>query len=646
MRNAINCFAAAFLLSIALAAPAASQAKKITIIHTNDLQSRLLGFGPNRDYTPHTTGDDHTIGGIARLATLIDSLKSVAPERTLLLDGGDVLMGTLFHTIAREEALEYRLLARLGYDAVVIGNHEFDFGPDGLAQILQTAIDRTTPPLFLLSNAIYDSLDPRDDGLERLARDGHLRDSAIIERGGLRIGLLGLMGNDAAQVAAFASPVRFTPPVPAARAIAKALKAQGAEVVIALSHGGVVRRGDGSWRGDDIDLAREVAEVDVIVGGHSHTALPEPIFVAGKPVVQAGSEARFVGVLDLLIDDDRVAVERYVLLPVNDRIPGNAAIQAEVERCQQVIDEKILQPYGYRFAQVVVETAFDLRKQVGEAPLGNLVADAMHWSVERHDPPLDFAVEANGQLRDDILRGATGQQQVSDLFRIAGLGQGIVEEMPGYPLVKIYLTAPEIKKALEVLTTLYPMKGPSYHLQLSGLRMRYNPNRVPFDRVVAVDALQEDGSYAPLPLSTSNSRLYSIATNFYVASFIKIIGSFTYGLLDIVPKDAAGEAIADLRSALVDADPRQEGVQELKEWVVLLDYVSQFADTDGNGIPDVPEGYRQPEGRIIAEASWNPIALLAGATLPTWATVALLLLALVLVTVLGRIVWRKLAPPA
>src|SRR6056300_1559069 len=104
-----------------------SQAQKITILHTNDMHSRLLGFAPSSEYTPFSLNDDNTRGGFARLAHLIKEKEAQNPEGTLVLDAGDFLMGTLFHTLETKKGFQLRLMKEMGYDLAAIGNHEFDF---------------------------------------------------------------------------------------------------------------------------------------------------------------------------------------------------------------------------------------------------------------------------------------------------------------------------------------------------------------------------------------------------------------------------------------------------------------------------------------------------------------------------------------
>ena len=133
------------------AAQALSAERSFTILHTNDWQSRLLGFGPNNEFTPATVNDDDTVGGVARLATLLKQRRAAAGEQAvLLLDGGDFSMGTLFHTVTRELGGELRLMTELGYDAATLGNHEFDFRPAGLAAMIGA--------FFILDDPIFNGL--------------------------------------------------------------------------------------------------------------------------------------------------------------------------------------------------------------------------------------------------------------------------------------------------------------------------------------------------------------------------------------------------------------------------------------------------------------------------------------------------------
>jgi hypothetical protein len=161
-----------------------------------------------------------------------------------------------------------------------------------------------------------------------------------------------------------------------------------------------------------------------------------------------------------------------------------------------------------------------------------------------------------------------------------------------------------------------------------------------FDRVTGIWMGSEEEGYLPLDYSTRNATLYRTAANMYNSTFLKLIGGFTYGILNIVPKGRDGKPIADLATARVDADKSAPGIQELKEWVGLMEYVHQFPDTNGNGTPDVPAKYKAPLGRNVASPSWNPVSLLSHGTFVTWIVVGVVLLVLLIVAGLVVLIVR------
>lgn len=180
--------------------PAAADGKRtFTILHTNDLHSNLIGMAPASDYTPLSLNDDKTRGGFARLATLIANRKEARSSQgpVLVLDGGDYSMGTAFAAATRETCCELQLLSRIGCDATTFGNHDFDLGPDGTAQSIAVAAKAGRVPAVIASNTDFTANDPTLVGLQQLAKDGVVRRYVVIERGGLRFGLFGLLGKEA-----------------------------------------------------------------------------------------------------------------------------------------------------------------------------------------------------------------------------------------------------------------------------------------------------------------------------------------------------------------------------------------------------------------------------------------------------------------
>ena len=149
--------------------------REITILHTNDLHSHILGFSPNIDYRPDRVGGDATKGGWARIATVLKREREKRNHPVLALDAGDFLMGSLFHMLAREEAMELRLMKEMGYDALTLGNHEFDLKPKGLARILGAAAAKGGMPPIVFSNAVFSKESDRDDALEEVFNKGMVK---------------------------------------------------------------------------------------------------------------------------------------------------------------------------------------------------------------------------------------------------------------------------------------------------------------------------------------------------------------------------------------------------------------------------------------------------------------------------------------
>lgn len=620
--------------------------KLLTIIHTNDLHSQLLGFSPNIDYTPLQTMDDLTLGGWARIATVVKLEKANRKNPVMVIDAGDFLMGSLFHLVSREEGLELRLMKEMGYDLVTLGNHEFDLTPRGLARILTSAHEKGGMPGVVFSNAIFNKTNPEDDGLEEIFQKGLVKSYLVKEIGGIRIGFYGIMGKDAAEVSPFASPVKFRDPFEVSHEIVKILREkEKVDMVVCLSHSGI--RGDKS-RTEDDRLAKEVPGIDIIVSGHTHTKLAKPLVVNKTIIVQAHEFGKCVGVLDIGYEKGETRLKAYKLINIDDSIRSDEEVQRKIDSYITTINEKILKKANLSFYQVLAKTGFDLRLAEDESNLGNLIADSIRWAINRidydkNDPATKVvvAIESNGVIREDLLRGKTGNIAVCDLFRTIPLGMSGGDDTMGYPLITSYLYAHEIKKILEVLTSIYPKKGGKYFLQVSGLKFKYNPNRVIFDRVTDISIGSEEEGYKPLDYARSNKTLYRIAANVYNATFLNFVGHFTYHILDIVPKDRKGNPTLpkevkgnpfDLPLSLrVDVDKEKDGIQELKEWIGVIDYVKSFPDKDGDGIADIPEKYRGKLGRIIKEPSYNPISLLSRGTNVTWVAFGVLISLILLI---------------
>ncbi len=581
------------LLCLVFTIPLAAQTeKKIVILHTNDIHSRLIGYAPESEYTPLTTNDDRTVAGFARMASIIKNEKATNKSTVLVVDAGDFLMGTLFQQLEPVNGFQLRLMKSIGYDAVCIGNHEFDFGDEKLADIINSAKREGGIPPVLLSNAIIDNNDSRDEGLGKLFSENILQRKLIINRDGLKIGFFSLLGKSAVENAAYAAPVKFSRQISTAKRMVKELKDKKCDMIICLSHSGVTREKDGSWGGEDVTLARKVKGISVIISGHTHTKLDKPVMVNGIPVVQTGSYGKYVGRLALTYAGGKVTVDSYKLIPVDDSIAGDPVVNGLVNDQKKLVSDDVLKPLGMDYDKKVAEAAFPLEcdedGDYRESNLGPLVADAIYSYINNHTKSgLDVSMVAVGVIRDNIVPGF---QCAPDIFKIMSMGSGN-DNVPGYPLSRIYITGHELKNVLEVLE-IAAKSDPENYCFYSGIRVQYDPDGGFLKKIRKIEITDRKGNTKEVDLSRKNKTLYSIAANSYMLRYVGIIKKETHGLVNVVPKDAAGKPVKDMNTAVIDIDESKPGLQEGKEWLALMEFLSSMKDVNGNGVPDISEKYR------------------------------------------------------
>lgn len=584
-----------FVLFLILIFPLAAQTRKrITILHTNDLHSRLIGYSPESAYTPLTINDDKTTGGFARIAAIIKTEKENNVGTTLVFDAGDFLMGTLFPSLEVKTGFQLRLMKTMGYDAVGIGNHEYDFGTDWLADIICASNREGAIPSLLNSNSIFDKKDNRDDALEKIFSDNLISRKLIFTKDGIKIGIFSVLGKKAEGVAPMAKPVKFAKLSSFAKKMVKELKGEKCDIIICISHSGVAKEKNGEWGGEDVELARAVKGIDVIVGGHSHTKLDQPISVNGTTIVQAGEFGQFVGRLSLVYSNGNLRVDSYKLIQVDDKIPGDKDINQLIENQKEKISAQILKPLGLEYNKPVAETDFiiegnDLSDFVG-SNIGPLVADAIHFYVNSTGGKgTDVSIIAAGLIFDKILPGI---QAAPDIFKVIPLGSG-KDDIPGYPLSRLYFTGKELKSIIEILLVSYK-SSPDNYCYYSGIKVEYNPDKGLLKKIKKIEIIHSDGTSVNVDFSKRNKALYSVTANSYMLGFIGIIKKKSFGLINVVPKDFAGNRVKDVRTAVIDMDEKSEGTQEGKEWLALLKFLGSMKDTNGNGIPDIDKKYAVP----------------------------------------------------
>jgi len=587
------------------------------ILHTNDMHSELIPHSPAVDYDPEKEGS--AIGGFARLATAVDEIrenKMREGEPVLLFDAGDFLGGSAFAWLALSGyAAELTIMQKMGYDAVVIGNHEYDYGPDVLAQYLLQAgyPEAHQKTLVLASNTEAPSGHP-------LAAQGLYRKTGMFElENGLKVGVFSLIGKDAIQVTGETGDVQFLDQHEAARQAVDELKEQGANVIVGITHSGV---------DEDRELAREVPGIDVIVGGHSHTALYKPVLQGATIIVQAGSLGMYLGQLELAYNSNTGKVrvrneenDRPFLIPMDSSFACDPEIDALVQEYTLILNAYIEEMTGGKFDDImstVARSDFILSNQppLSETPLGNFVTDAMRMvAQEITGKRVDIAGEASGCIRTSIFPGtmehSAGNISFYEIVEAISMGYGR-DGYAGCPIVSVYLTGEEVRRLLEINILLQEFMGDSSFLQFSGLRYSYNPANavlltvpfvnlpIPTTRAVTraelytSDGIQPVNSEGYVPLKRGDEKLYHLVTDAYILLFFPLAKDIL-PQLEIVPKNADGEPVPPER--FDELIVHHADGTELKVWEAVVSYAAaQLPGVDG--IPQISDYYEGIAERI------------------------------------------------
>ena len=569
--------------------------QKLVILYTNDLHSRVSGFPSGNQHPDTCYSKADTLGGFARIATLIKEEKLQNADNVLVLDAGDFLMGTFFAMLEESTGFQLSLMKKMGYDAVTLGNHEFDFGPQTLANIIAQSVDNGYVPSLVASNLKFSKKDTADDALEALFDQKIINTSLIVERNGLKLGIFGIIGRVATGNAPQTHPVKFKDPVKTAQKYVRYLKETGkVDMVICLSHSGITMDEKGDWSGEDVLLATKVPGIDLIISGHTHILLEKPLIVNGTHIVLAGSYGARVGRYEVGWENGRISHLDARVIPVTNAVPPDTLIRHLIAEQEQVITEQILKPCNLLDSTIVAETSFplicNLDTLLEESNLGLLISDAVWSYVNSNDHPgTDISLFPAGLISDNILPGKNGEQTVADIFRIIPQGYG-KDNIPGYPLARVYVTGHELKGLMEILY-LAPSLSRDNYIYTGGLRATFNPEKGLLRKITSIEVGNPEKGFMPVDFSKKNKKLYSITADSYVLGFVSIIKKLSKHLIVITLKNQQGEPIRSIDDAIIDADADTPGIQEVKEWMALVWFLQQQPDINGNGISDIPIYY-------------------------------------------------------
>ncbi|MCB9115634.1 MAG: 5'-nucleotidase C-terminal domain-containing protein [Caldilineaceae bacterium] len=458
----------------------------LTVLHTNDTHSHIEQFdGFSGSCSEEEAAAGECFGGIARRATMLAELRASATN-PILVDAGDQFQGSLYYTQYRgQEAADY--MPMLGYQAMAVGNHEFDDGPANLAKFIDAV------GLPVLSANIDASADPD------LA--GKIAASTVLDVDGEQVGIIGLTTDTTPTSSSPGNTVSFGEYVASLEPVIADLEAQGINKIILLSHIGYA---------DDQTLAAAIDGIDVIVGGHSHTLLsntdedasgPYPTVVnapGGNPVliVQDGAYGKYLGNLEVTFDADGVASSWQ-----GDPILLDASVAEDADVLTMVA--KLAQPLEELRSTVVGQSTGILDGsrescRFGECTMGNIVTDAMLWATQNDGTQI--AIENGGGLRASIEAGDVTMGNVLEVLPF------------GNTMATFGLKGSDLLLALEsgVGRAENPdNEGTGRFPQVAGLRFSWDGSKPAGERIVSAEVRGADGEYSPV----DPEAVYQLVTN-------------------------------------------------------------------------------------------------------------------------------------
>ncbi|MGE5436853.1 MAG: 5'-nucleotidase C-terminal domain-containing protein, partial [Syntrophothermus sp.] len=419
-----------------------------TILHVNDSHSNIAGI------------DENTKGGIARIATVIGMTKMEDPN-ALVLHAGDAFIGDIFCNVFGGVP-EFTLMNQLGFDAMTIGNHEFDFYTSNLRASLEAALKTNKFPLLSAN------LNLQNPDVANLSK--YIKDFTIIHKGNLKIGVFGLT-TPATNLISFPQPAFLSEDIIGiATKVVK--KLSGCDVVICLSHLGV-----------DIDqaLAAYVPGIDIIVGGHDHFSFEEPIEVSNPEggvtyIVQVYGFYTQMGKLIATIENKKVTGVQYNVINIDNSIPEVSEVKAVVDNLISQINEMYFPAYGINlFTNVVGYATADFPEYAGDlfslgyhdTPLGNLITSAAVASTGAQ-----IGITVSGFISQPLY---AGNLTAADLFRAIGYGANETDGL-GYRLVTVDLTGADIMTGLGFALSQITNDLDEFLPQVTGMQYKYRIN--------------------------------------------------------------------------------------------------------------------------------------------------------------------------
>jgi len=480
-----------FGLVLFLSVSAAAQST-LTILHTNDTHSALFPFGPQ-----------DSLGGIGRASTLIKTLKGQGRD-VLVLNAGDVFVGSFEFN----KYLGYPELSIMQglYDAMALGNHELDLGPDVLAGVLSGQLAGDVPiGLPILCANIDLSGCP--------ALKNFIKPYMIKTVGGLKVGLVGVITTDKQNYSDAVAGMLLDPYAAAGDAAYSLKNDQHCDIVICLSHLGV--------QADQEGLS-QVPGIDIIVGGHSHTVLDRPIIANGKIIVQAGEFGKYLGELKVRVKNGKVDLQKYRLYTIDDDIRTDPSLGGMLGRLKAgiVADPRFGPVYSKNIADAKRDLlkAWDESEHERDTPLGNLVADSLKKGAGAQGFPADIGLEANGYIAYEIHKGKVVG---NDVMRAVPYGYDPDSGL-GFKIDCVLLAGAQLLAGLEYSVT-YVEYTDELSMQVSGLKFRYDSSK-PASPAIGVISRLDPASVKVNGQPIQPDGLYWVALNEQLLAFLRANG--------------------------------------------------------------------------------------------------------------------------
>ena len=509
------------VLAFALPASAQDDGFSITILHTNDVHARIDQFdGRGNICDEDEAAEGGCFGGVARRKTAIDAVRADV-DNVVLLDGGDQFQGTLFYNQYKGIAAR-EMMNVLGYDAMAVGNHEFDDGPGNLANFIDGA------DFAVLSANIDASADPELDGL--------IQPYTILDINGQQVGVVGFTTEDTA-ILSSPGDVVFTDIETAVQAAIDELTAQGINIILGVSHTGFAA---------DMAVAMGVTGLDVIVSGHTNTFLsnvdedatgPYPTVVEGAdgdPVLLVSSFAwgKYLGRLDVTFDSDGIAAS-YEGEPIHldASVEQDAQLQARVDELAAPLNELLDLVVGQADGLLDGDRA---NCRFGECTMGNLITDAILWSTASEG--VQIALQNGGGIRASIEAGEVTAGEVLGVLPFGNL------------ISTFDLSGEALMAALEngVSVAENPdNEGTGRFLQVAGVRFAWDAAMPAGERIISAEVRNADGSYSPVDMAAT----YKVAANDFIRNggdgysmFVDAANAYDFGeLLDVAVSNYIAE---------------------------------------------------------------------------------------------------------